>query len=462
MQAGIASSVDPISELTPVKRSGDQVLNKPVEIPTHHTNPEKLSLALEPEAAALFCRQHAKKFENTAANTKCYMVVDIGGGTTDITAHKINPSGAIGVILPPSGDAVHGGGTDVNRKFKEFLGNELLKDKDFNRFLNKGPNQRVKCTAELDQMVHETFEAQKRSFGEKPSSKHEASDEAVIEIKWLFMKEYKEEGLEECARCLGDSRVRVSGNKLIISYSKMEEFFADSVTAIENSLKDCLDKLKTSGNLVDTVFFVGGFGGCAYLIEKLEAKIKKSITWRCNFYRPTNEYITAVVQGAVLFRKHPELVHTRITDATYGTDCRSDFNPALRHNERYSYDSDDKPPVKKCKHLFVPFVQSGDEVTVKEVITASYVPTIHNQSEMYFPIYRSSIRDPFYSLTHDSKPLPNIEKIGDLTVKMPIKSGDKSRKVKVTFDFSHTEIQVKGYDCASKEEFHTVVDFLSG
>ena len=54
-----------------------------------------------------------------------------------------------------------------------------------------------------------------------------------------------------------------------------------------------------------------------------------------------------------------------------------------------------------------------------------------------------------------------VHKIGEFVVNMPILAGDKSRAVDVTFDFSHTEIQVKGYDRTSGNEVKVVLDFLS-
>jgi molecular chaperone DnaK (HSP70) len=50
-----------------------------------------LILALEPEAAALCCRQNRHELKFTPG-TK-YMVVDCGGGTVDIAIHEIDSDG---------------------------------------------------------------------------------------------------------------------------------------------------------------------------------------------------------------------------------------------------------------------------------------------------------------------------------------------------------------------------------
>ena len=46
-------------------------------------------------------------------------------------------------------------------------------------------------------------------------------------------------------------------------------------------------------------------------------------------------------------------------------------------------------------------------------------------------------------------------------MQMPVLTGDKNRKIDVIFDFSHTEIQVRGYDRTSGNEEKVTLDFLS-
>ena len=135
--------------------------------------PEKLSLALEPEAAAIYCQslrgeqvapycQSIQPFTSTS-----YLVVDIGGGTVDISAHRLSSSSdeQVEVILPPAGNDC--GGSMVNKKFAEFL-EELVDDKGFTRYVNIGDRtQKTTHKARLNELVNDTFETQKRLFGEK-------------------------------------------------------------------------------------------------------------------------------------------------------------------------------------------------------------------------------------------------------------------------------------------------------
>ena len=91
------------------------------EIP-EETEPDKLSLALEPEAAAIYCQSmtqqdlalyYAKDTHLYTSNA--YMVVDISGGTVDISAHQVSSAydHHTKVINTPAGNDC--GGSSVNK-----------------------------------------------------------------------------------------------------------------------------------------------------------------------------------------------------------------------------------------------------------------------------------------------------------------------------------------------------------
>ena len=59
-------------------------------------DPDKLSLVLEPECAAIYCQ--SMSMQQVAAycpaqkpyQSMCYLVVDIGSGTVDISAYRVS------------------------------------------------------------------------------------------------------------------------------------------------------------------------------------------------------------------------------------------------------------------------------------------------------------------------------------------------------------------------------------
>ena len=155
--------------------------------------PDKLSLALEPESAAIFCEYMSQKQssiardkENDKKSTN-YLIVDIGGGTVDISAHclvnGLEPH--IKVIHPPTGNDC--GGTKVNDKFKKFLV-DLVKDTEFDRFVST-ENQVVNSRNQfvLDVLLNEKFELQKKVFGEDNKNY-----KCGIELPSAFFKTYED------------------------------------------------------------------------------------------------------------------------------------------------------------------------------------------------------------------------------------------------------------------------------
>ena len=95
---------------------------------------DRLTLALEPEAACVACEQE----NSNLAKGDNFMVLDCGGGTIDITMHHVeekNPVLKLKEIAPPSGGPF--GSTYVDLEFEKFL-QELIGDEAFARFKPSG------------------------------------------------------------------------------------------------------------------------------------------------------------------------------------------------------------------------------------------------------------------------------------------------------------------------------------
>ena len=409
------------------------------------TKPEALSLALEPEAAALHCMNQCKELKLPWANSSCYMVLDIGGGTVDITAHKVT-DGSIQVILPPKGN--DWGGKRINENFKQFLGS-LVDDPEFHKYLlaSKNPESTAKNAADLDVIIYQLFEDQKQIFG----GKGVRDEEALIMLPYSFMMSYKED-IKRGVETLNSPHVQLSDNELAISYQKMEEFFSEAITNIIACVTECVREVERKHTL-ESVFFVGGFGGCKYLHDK----VKETLDSHINTYCP-KDHRTAIVFGAVLFCQNSAIIKSRVADATYGSDCSRTFDSQL-HSREYLFYDDDR--VQRCNYLFRPFVFKDDVIHADKVLTSTYSPLKHHQKSMHFTIYTTLEKFMKYTCTPKGELFPEFRKIGELTVQMPDMTNDKQREVKLTFDFSHTEIHIEAYDITSGERVTTTVDFLS-
>ena len=405
---------------------------------------------MEPEAAAIYCLGQARKKQAQIGDPKCYVVLDIGGGTVDITAHKINSDRSINVIIPPMGN--DWGGVRFNQLFKEFLG-KLVDDQHFQKYLGDKKNG-SKHRGHLQEIVDHTFEAQKLMFGDESEVK---DLHVLVNLPFSFMRVY-EDDLEEGIERLNDPRVTLSDSDLCMHYSKIDELIEPVYTNIIAEVDHCYRALP-SGTVVDTIFLVGGFGACKLTHRKLEAACKRIFanSPQIQIFRPDFHKL-AVVNGAVESVLNKSVVRARVVDASYGAACSRNFDPAI-HDPKQKFFNDDRQ--EKCNNLFIPFALRGDVVEAGRVLVQSFYPLRHNQQSMSFELYSSQSRKVMYTKDPSNKPIDGVNCIGQLGVDMPVKEGDKNREVKLVFDFTHSEIQVEAYDISSGNRVSTVLDFLT-
>lgn len=419
--------------------------------------PDKLSLALEPESASIFCQnmtqQNAAAYCQAAHPYKAssFLVVDIGGGTVDISAHCISSAaGHIEVVHPPTGNDC--GGSRVNKEFRKFL-EKLVSNPGFSKYLNTGSSQaNAKNNADLNYLVNDTFESQKQIYGGRQDP--HASGKLGIRLPFSFMLTYAAD-LQKGLRQYSPSEVQLSGQDLRVSYPQMQKFYKPIVDGLLSCMARTMSEVETK---IEAVYLVGGFGGCRYIYTAIKDR-----------FGPKYRYIVpaepnfAVVRGAVLYHRNPELVRARRVDATYGIGTNITFDSSI-HDQEYKWKNDDG--IYKCKNIFSTIVERGDAVSTEVIFTKEFTPSFHDQKQVAFQIYCSPEKDVWYTTGRRGKGSrirqhATVQQIGEFEVDMPILTGDKSRTVKVTFDFSHTEIQVKGYDQTSGNEVKLVLDFLS-
>lgn len=421
-----------------------------ISVQPDEKSPDRLSLALEPESAAIYCHSDAQKLHAAyssvpSARPGSYLVVDIGGGTVDISAYRIaDPGGSpyLEMVQPPTGN--DSGGTQVNKHFKRFLA-KLVDDKDFSMYVaTNDSKQDAKHFAQLTELVSQTFERQKTLYAEK-------SDKSMVSIRLpaSFATLYS------AALRVGvdsDPDVQLFDQSLRLTRNKMEMFFEPVISEIHESV---LESLKENDGQITTVYLVGGFGGSKYVYNALKQRLGDTY----NLIVPQHPQYS-VVLGAALYGMNPDRVHARRADATYGISTSIPFDPSL-HKEKYKIVDEHNVPY--CKNIFETFVERGDYVCTGEVITTTVVPFYPFQTSLRVKIYSSLEKDVWYTTGEgrEESSKQDMRKIGSIEVETPITLSDRDRCVDVTFDFSHTEIQVKGYNPTTREEVKTVVDFLS-
>ena len=366
------------------------------------------------------------------------MVVDIGGGTVDITVHD-KSNGKINVILPPMGNMW--GGTTINEALSNLL-EDILEDKGFGTFKKDHP---VSAKAALNKLFYEEFEERKKIFGDATKG----IQEIVLTIPRAFTQFYGNDKLNKA--CRQNMYYDLGVGSLIINYDLVrEKIFKKTIDRIIECVRSAFDELTCK---VDTVYLVGGFGGCKFVSQKIEEAIGQygNIPIVC-----PEQPDLAVVIGAVMWRKDPNIIQSRVADATYGTAVGVAFKPA-KHDEHYQFLNEDGE--QRCRDVFNVFVLKG-EVIKDEVYKDTIIPQYQRNTQECIIIY-STTNDGVQYITDKNGEL-TVHKIGKLVLDIPNPDNRprKERKIDIFMDFSGTEIQARAQYLAGGE-VKTVCDFLS-
>ena len=460
--------------LQPASCSRSLINIKPLE-----PNPHKLSLVFEPEAAAIACME--LQSDNTSTPSArpgpndCYLTVDIGGGTIDITAHQVQPNGALLMLDIPHGEIC--GGTEVNKRFKEFIAKEVFHDPTFSRYLEATTCFECECKqhednqcdicdskrkqyhAELLGFVNIQFEKAKKKFGSKidytsPEPELDGSYNLSIPGSLYAVYEGHLQNIQDI-KIEGNTHVsyRRATQKFSISKRKMKELFEPNVTATRRCIEEAL---KVVGrDKVKIMYLVGGFGGCRYMTSSVQYHYPDITVIRP--FEP--EY--AVARGACLFYKKKVL---RISDATYGTkvSVKYDDNNNPIHKPTYKRVVDNRD---YCDNLFKPYIHKGDEIKPDIVYSDTFIPIYGNEHTVSFILY-STLADNINYVKNEDGSLPDgLNMIGYLNV--DISSGmhlpREKREVQLVLDFSSTEIHAYGWFIHDKDKtpVKATCDFLS-
>ncbi|KAI8802543.1 hypothetical protein BJ742DRAFT_832441 [Cladochytrium replicatum] len=248
---------------------------------------DSIMLALEPEAASIFCLRST----TTNASSGTYMVVDCGGGTVDITVHQPDNMSLKDVQPASGGDW---GSTAINRAFEQLLcllfGNTKVEE--------------VRLHKAYDYMLMlNIFEEKKRAFnGENDSSINlgytgfTSNLDAVVHA---YNKEHQHH-LDN-----------VGNRLLVVKRDAMRALFKPVITKIVKHVKEVIEKVPS----LKTVLLVGGFADS----DVLRATMTAACASIGVEVRSPEDASLCVLKGAVLYGNNPSLIKERIARLSYGT-----------------------------------------------------------------------------------------------------------------------------------------------
>uniref|UniRef100_A0A8B9Q019 Heat shock 70 kDa protein 12A n=1 Tax=Apteryx owenii TaxID=8824 RepID=A0A8B9Q019_APTOW len=293
---------------------------------------EKLIIALEPEAASLWCKQlpqegfmvdssDNKKFEDSPGIQ--YIVVDCGGGTTDITVHEIQENHYLKELHKASGGGW--GGNTVDENFSAF------------------PKEIFSDVAECKKDISHFFKKVKGAV-------------------W-------------------------QDGTIMITYEKMKSFFAYSTKKIIDTLKEILHKPEMAK--VQYVLLVGGFASSVILRDEICEAFSKKYHILCPI-----ETQAAIAKGAVLFGVNPQTVASRVSARTYGIAATQKFDPAIHDLRKWRVSK--SGDYVYCDDLFKKLVGIEESVNINEVAHFTFHPTEPDQTSVCFSFYCTEKQDAQY------------------------------------------------------------------
>lgn len=402
---------------------------------------ERLTLSLEPEAASLFTR-HAN-VENTSDDTReeiidlktgdKYIIVDVGGGTVDMTVHQIEDGNYLRELAKGNGGQL--GGEKVNDKFCDFLQEVIGKDLIL----------RANVTHHADYLyLIQQFEILKRTVS--PSMYGFQKFTLPLSIRNSYKSVHGEDF--DTATTIPEhfrGKVEFERDDLLVDSNIVKGFFTEVCESICDKVDEMLRSVREEH--VCTIIMVGGFSESPMLQD----------AFRKRFQEPNFRIIIpsepglAVLKGAVLFGHNPRIVSTRVCKKTYGIRSYKHFEPAIDPAEKRVEVGD----LVLCKDSFSKHATRGQKFKVDEMTAAEeYIPDSADSTSITLEIFTSERKHPMYTDEKDCR------KNGEMKVELLEKEGGLDRPVMVYFMFGDTELKILAIEKHTGNKTTAIVDFL--
>uniref|UniRef100_A0AAR2KAI9 Heat shock protein 12B n=1 Tax=Pygocentrus nattereri TaxID=42514 RepID=A0AAR2KAI9_PYGNA len=444
-------------------------------------SPEQLLIALEPEAASIYCRKlrlhqvidlsqrpmmngldldgsrpfdssfrqareqlrrarHSRTFLVESGTGELwsemqtgdkYIVADCGGGTVDLTVHQIEqPQGTLKELYKASGGPYGAVGVDLafEAMLCKIFGADFIET-----FKAKRPAAWVDLTI--------AFEARKRTAAPGRASA------LNISLPFSFIDFYKRHCGQSVETALRKSNMNIvkwsSQGMLRLTTEAMNELFQPTISNIIKHIEKLMQKEEVRG--VRFLFLVGGFAES----PMLQRAVQNALGQHCRIIIPQDVGLT-ILKGAVLFGLDPTVVRVRRCPLTYGVGVLNRFVEGRHPREKLLI----KDGREWCTDILDRFVSVDQSVALGEVVRRSYTPARVGQRKIIINIYCSPSDDMLYITD------PGVRKCGAITLDLP-EPGAARREIRATMQFGDTEIKVMAVDVLTGRQVRASIDFLS-
>ncbi|XP_075738050.1 heat shock 70 kDa protein 12A isoform X2 [Rhipicephalus microplus] len=438
--------------------------------------PEQLIIALEPEAASVYCRKlrmhqlvpeaparvHLFREAAPELNTEPavderpdmhilpplrseviedylyggtkYMVVDCGGGTVDITVHELHDQhGTLKELHKATGGPC--GSLGIDREFERLL--RTIFSSDFmDQFKLKRP------AAYVDLMV--AFEARKRN------ATPDKDTPLNISLPFSFIDYYKKckgSTVEQAIKRYGNKEVKWSSQGMLrLEPAAMRELFRPTLARIKEHIGSVLGDPHLGA--IHYLFLVGGFAES----QMLQKELREAFTPHTRVIIPQGVSL-AILRGAVLFGLDPMVVNVRRSRLTYGVGVLNRFVHGVHPPSKLVV----KDGIEWCADVFDAFVLADQSVGQGDAVVRSYTPAKSGQTRSIIHVYCSE-RDDVRFITD-----PGVVRCGTLVLDLsdtrhtPL----RRREIQARMVFGETEIKVSALDVATQKCVRADIDFLN-
>ncbi|XP_062612228.1 heat shock 70 kDa protein 12B-like [Saccostrea cucullata] len=396
---------------------------------------QNLSLALEPEAAALYCRMLPLERLSTASCTNLsmfqpgtrFMVLDLGGGTVDVTVQEVLSDYTLKELHKASGGAW--GGTKIDEAFIQMIMG-IVGSPVMSNFKKCHPADNLELVRE--------FETKKRSVS--TNVKEKITFRIPVTLVDIFEEEYDEDLKSTISQTRHKDKLMWTGDKLRMTGEMVHELFKHCSESIVNHVKELLAHPFCDG--VENILMVGGFSECKLIQEAIKNNFKN------NRIIIPEEAGLAIVKGAVLFGHNPKTIVSRKTKWTYGVQSNRNFESGDPPEKKIKVGG-----IDKCKDIFSVHVGVNETVEVGTPLEPRcYLPLHKDSDTVDIPIYVSSERFPKYTTDH------TCSYVGKMSVDLEKSNNDREIEVKMTF--GGTELIVEAKDTVSGNPRKAKFNFL--
>lgn len=401
---------------------------------------DQLKIALEPEAASIYCQHLPTEREKIDGKTsiavakdgKRYMVVDLGGGTADITVHERYFNGSLRELRQASGGAL--GGKSIDDAYVQFLED----------ILGPGVIDRLKLEYMEDFIdLMRELETKKRAMNKQKSGKINMS----IPVQVLDI-------MKECGKCtkIEDALSKSKyANKIYWNRSKLQipvdifrELFYQTINGIVEHIEQIYKEPRMDS--ADTILMVGGFSECELVHQEIKKRFsdKKVIV--------PDDAGLSVLKGAVIYGHSPRAISARVARRTYGIQSWPQFREGIHPpSKRVMING-----VPRCRDVFFKYVEIGQQIEVGHRISQIFMALTSSQDFLECTVYTSTSPNPQF--VDD----PSCTHAGILRV--PFENRDKEderREIEETMVFGETELRVIARDLSNGRLYQASLEFLA-